>query len=483
MKKITTISLLLAAALGLKAQYSTPNTGQKYNLDSLVANSGGAVTKSASVYTFNQDVKISKTDTLEILTNETIVMGGAVELNLTGFAFFNPSDSIKITNTQGLTYEAIRIDSSNSIIRKTIIEFGGGIAIYDASPLIDSCIIRNNADGTRGAINLFRSNAIIQNSKIHDNRSSAISSGANIASAPRILNNDIRRNVTYNGNKSQINFGTTGSDTIFIVGNTIVGKYTNAGGIAFLPIGAAQVVIENNFIDSNRYGIGMLTGGITSLIKGNTITNNMIQGNENLGGSGINFAGASTNTAIVTDNLITGNLWGVTIQNTASPNLGDLRPSKNSPGLNVIKDNFNNGIEYNLYNNTPDSIYAQNNDWGRLTQIGSDSTIVDKNDDPSLGVVLSSPLNVITSVKETIAQVNILTAYPNPATSNLTIKNTTASNLSKVSLYNMLGEQILSFDLKSNESKTMDVSNLSKGIYFINYMDGDKATSKKVIVQ
>jgi hypothetical protein len=348
---------------------------------------------------------------------------------------------------------------------------------------IDSCIIRNNADGTRGAINLFRSNATIQNSKIHDNRSSAISSGANIASAPKILNNDIRRNVTYNGNKSQINFGTTGSDTIIIKGNTVVGKYTNAGAIAFLPIGPAQVVIENNFIDSNRYGVGMLSGGITSLIKGNTITNNMIQGNENLGGSGLNFAGGSTNTAVVTDNLITGNLWGVTIQNTASPNLGDLRASKNSPGLNVIKNNFNNGTEFNLYNNTPDSIYAQNNDWGRLTQVGSDSTIVDKSDNPSLGVVLSAPTSVITSIKESVVTKNPLSVYPNPATSNVTIQNTAASNLSKVNLYNILGEQILSFDLRANESKSMDVSNLSKGIYFINYMDGNKATSKKLIVQ
>jgi hypothetical protein len=135
MRKITTSLLLLVATLGLKAQYTTPNAGQKYNLDSLVANSAGAVTKTATIYTFVQDVKISKNDTLEILTNETIIMGSDVKLEITGFAHFNPTDSIKITNTPTFTYEPIRIDSTNSIIRKTIIEFGGGISIYDASPI------------------------------------------------------------------------------------------------------------------------------------------------------------------------------------------------------------------------------------------------------------------------------------------------------------------------------------------------------------
>ena len=483
MKKIITISVLLVATFSLKAQYITPNNGQYYNLDSLVLNSGGAVTKSAGTYFFMQDVKLSKTDTLEILTNETIIMGSDVELELTGFAHFNPTDSLKITNTPNQTYAAIRIDSTNSIIRKTILEFGEGIGIYDASPLIDSCTIRNNANGTRGAVNLFRSNATIQNSKIYDNRSSAISSGANIVSVPKILNNDIRRNVTYNGNRSQISLGTSGNDTILIKGNTIVGKYTNAGAIAFLPIGVVQVIIEDNFIDSNRYGIGMLSGGITSLIKGNTITNNNIQGNPNLGGSGINFAGSSSNTAIVTNNIITGNLWGVTIQNNAQPNLGDLRPSQESPGLNVIKDNFNSGIEYNLFNNTPDSIYAQNNDWGRLTKISSDSTIVDKTDDPTLGVVLSSPINVVTtSVNEAFNQNDNLSFFPNPAFNAVTVINKGQNDLSQINLFSLMGELVFTFDLRLNQSKILDVSTLPKGLYFLMYTEKGTLISKKLII-
>ena len=103
-------------------------------------------------------------------------------MNFLGTLIVNPPDSVKFTaiDTTQKFYE-LRLDSTSdaSVLRKMIFEYSiNGIRILDSSPLIDSCVIRNNCTGntsvTATAINLFRSNAVIQNSKIYNNYRVAI---------------------------------------------------------------------------------------------------------------------------------------------------------------------------------------------------------------------------------------------------------------------------------------------------------------------
>ncbi|MBA2760805.1 MAG: hypothetical protein H0U39_02375, partial [Segetibacter sp.] len=76
----------------------------------------------------------------------------------------------------------------------------------------------------------------------------AIQGGANIANAPRIIGNLFQGNNTLNLNVPQINLGATGNDTVRIMNNQMLRASSNSGGIGFLPLGNANVIITGNVI-------------------------------------------------------------------------------------------------------------------------------------------------------------------------------------------------------------------------------------------
>jgi hypothetical protein len=152
-------------------------------------------------------------------------------------------------------------------------------------------------------------------------------------------------------------------------------------------------VITGNVIKNNRYGITFNGGSnINSLISYNQIDSNNTQNNPSLGGSGIAFSGGSASShqnSIVTGNVIRWNLWGITIQNGAKPNLGDLGNTDTSDnGKNWFSGNTNSGTPgINLYNNSPDAIMAQGNYWGSNDPSAIEASIFHQPDNASLGLV------------------------------------------------------------------------------------------------
>src|SRR5690606_37370079 len=153
----------------------------------------------------------------------------------------------------------------------------------------------------------------------------------------------------------------TGADTTFIVGNIIRGDsgLTRVGGISVSSLlGGMQVnvVMDSNLITGNRYGITMY-GATMGLIRYNDIGNNNLETNPLSGGSGISLY-SNTGPVIATGNIITGNLWGITLIGTASVNLGDTSAANYNEGRNIFYDNGNGGSIYALYNNTSNTIPA-----------------------------------------------------------------------------------------------------------------------------
>jgi hypothetical protein len=372
----------------------------------------------------------------------------------------------------------MRLDSTSdaSVLKKLIFEQSiNGIRLLDTSPLIDSCFIRANCFGntstTASAINLFRSNPVISSCRIIRNNRVAIGGGSNIANAPQIINNFIIENNIANGNVPQINLGQSGSGTTLIKGNTIRGLYTNAGGIATLALGTLNIIIEDNIIKNNRYGIAIQNANTFAIIRNNIIDSNNIQGIGSLGGSGINFNGTSTVTAIVTRNMIRWNLWGVTIQNSAKPNLGNLNNSDTSDnGFNYIYGNFHNDTIPDLFNNTADSIWAENNFWGTGNPSIIEQHIFHKPDNPALGFVDYIPVYIPVSVNPVSAiaeSYNLSDAYPNPFNPETTIKFSLPQK-EKVTL------EI--FDITGRLTKTLLNSQLDKGTYSIKF-NGERLAS------
>ncbi len=371
------ILILIISISKTFANYNSPGTAVKWNLDDLVANSGGAVTLNAGEYFINDIVLITATDTLYITTNAIVKFAPATYLSISGVLKINPPSGVKFTAQDiAAGFSGMRIDFSNAtVLKKLTFEYGNSLRLFDCTITIDSCIFKNCTPLTNfgtSAISLFRANPIITNCQFIDNFRAAIQGGFNINNAPKIINCLFMGNNTLNQNVPQINLGatSTGNDTVKIINNQILAASTNSGGIGFLAGGSVYTIIKGNTIKNNRYGMTFNGGSfINALISYNLVENNNTQGDPNLGGSGIAFVGGSSTShqnSIVTGNVFKGNLWGITIQNGAKPNLGNLNNSDTSDnGKNQFINNTNASTpNIDLYNNSPDSISAQNNYWG-----------------------------------------------------------------------------------------------------------------------
>ncbi|MBZ0199336.1 MAG: T9SS type A sorting domain-containing protein, partial [Ignavibacteriaceae bacterium] len=138
-------------------------------------------------------------------------------------------------------------------------------------------------------------------------------------------------------------------------------------------------------------------------IHHNKIYNNNINPDVMTTGSGINFNGSNANIPIVADNEIYGNHWGITIVGSATqpvPNIGNVENvSTLDDGKNIIHDNVQGADVYDLYNNTGNLIYAQNNDWRVYDSLSIENHIVHQADSSIYGLVKFMPFSQFTPVE------------------------------------------------------------------------------------
>ena len=501
MKKKSLFAILFMIAGLIQAQFITPGTGVNWTMDDLVANSGGVVVLTAeNTYQISHDLTIAATDTLSVFQTADINVNQAVLITIGGVLFADLDDNdlltVKSTNEDEF-YKGLKFDNSpGSILNKVDFYFAGGIKLVSSQVEFTSCrFVRFNQGNCTGTIDLYQSHPQIFGCIFTYNTGPAVLSGANGASSPQITNCMIYGNATSNSNMPQINLGTSGTDSIRIVNCSISGTQdlTQVGGIAITTLagGSLKARIEENFIDLNRYGITQYGNNIGSIIRNNDILYNNTQGDPMLGGSGINFYGNSTNQSIVTGNVIYGNLWGITIQNSAMPNLGQLEGSIINPGMNELYSNGNSGEIYDLYNNTPNPVMAENNYWGTMDPEVVEAHIFHQPDNASLGLVDYFPLyDIYTGITENFSQkvpVLIRNISPNPASNEVLIKLNPEIFVSG----NLLVE-ILSLDGKilssesfepSNNTVQMQVNFIPEGLYLVRIKSGEMVEAKKFLIR
>jgi hypothetical protein len=212
-----------------------------------------------------------------------------------------------------------------------------------------------------------------------------------------------------------------------------------------------------------------------------------------LGGSGLNFAGNwTTSSVIVTRNTIRWNLWGITIQNTAKPNLGNFFNSDTADnGNNKIHYNSNSGRYYDLYNNTPDTIKAENNYWGTTIADSIEAHIFHKNDSLALGFVDYIPFAYLTgkiiNPEVKIDNYEYLNVYPNPFNPEMLIRfNLKNSGYVRIKVFDITGREIsviLNEFLKAGiQEKNWNSKGLSSGVYIIRLETPGNIMSKRVAV-
>ncbi len=325
MKKIilSTLLVLLTFTIAIAQDYTTPNTGVTWTLADIAAASPTTITISGNDYTLLGNLTISENDTVIIDSDLTLLIDDAKLVTVFGTFTVN-SNAVTITALdENAPYDGFRFEEFSTInISNATIEYGGGLRVLTETFSIDNCTLTNNVSGatTSAVIQLSRGMPQITNNTISFNENPAIGSAANSAVSAYIFNNMIEGNNQANSNRPQINLGTTlANEPLEIIQNTIIGDpaLEQAGGIAIANFvgGNVNVVIDNNIIRGNRYGITILGINDSAEITNNIIEDNNIQGDPNLGGSGINLnSSTASEDVIVSGNEIRRNLWGITLQ-------------------------------------------------------------------------------------------------------------------------------------------------------------------------
>ncbi len=480
MKKFL-LALILLNSTVYFAQISTPNTGVKWNLDSLVTNFPAAFSLDTLVYAQTQDLLVSKTDTLLLDQSTKWIADSGVRITVAGTFRCEGNlllgNEIKISAFDSTsTFDGFRFEDSSSVyLSNTFISRSGGLRVLTEDfYMVDSDVSYSHSNGvsSSGVLSFSRGKPVILNSVFQYNAQPAIASGANQEVSATIKYNLIRHNNLDNANRPQINLGPTHpNDTTRIISNSIIGdtNLTKVGGISVSSLlggFSVNAIMDSNLIRDNRYGITMYNASF-AYIRYNTISDNDSEPNPLAGGSGISLYG-NTGMVKASRNEISGNYWGVTLLNNASINLGDTATTNYNEGKNTFYNNTNGGITYALYNNTSNTIPALNNCWtgdSTATLADAENVIFHKTDDSSLGEVLYDPIwncydsNI--SIPEEQAPATFM-VYPNPAQTKIHFEMTKAV---KLRIYSLNGRLMDIHELSAGHTE-LDLD-LAPGLYLL----------------
>jgi len=381
--------------LTLDAQWVSPGNGTTYTLPDLVNITDGVVTTGPDGFLINGDMTISTGDVLLIDNQVSRVDIKQVLITVNGSMVCTNDDRVRFYGLNETNHFSMRFENAtNSSLTKMYLSDGAGIQVIESEVTFDDVkFLYFTRDYCNAVINILNCDPIIRNCYFQDNEGAAISSPANGQASPQIFNNSLDANVKDGLNSPQINLGPGADDTIRIVGNTIDDQWAtwHVGGISvadLMSVGSTKVLVKDNIVKEGRYGYNQQGATISSVIVGNQFVDNNHESDPMNGGSGISIYGTTTNNkAILRNNVITGNLWGITAIYMHDIDLG----TADDWGNNEIHDNGNNDNVYDLYNNSACDIMAVGNDWGTVIEEEIADHIYDQNDNPSFGLVTFIP--------------------------------------------------------------------------------------------
>lgn len=394
MKKLFTLAFMFAAVNLAVAQPG----GQAYTLGTLSTLLPNAIQEfSPHQFRIVQDVYLEAGDTLLLETaDELVLVNNGVTIHFFGTLLTQERTSpllIQGDSTQSDYFELRFEEAPTGHISHVHVQYCQKMSLINSNIDIDSCEFDHFSSHV---ISFMNCNPVIRNSYFHDNQACAIQSAVNADGCPTILNNVFYNNVLANTNNPQINIGPGTADTIRIIGNRIEGvASTMSGGIGIMNMynpGVTKVLLKDNVIKNNRYGYTQNGYRISSEILDNQFVDNNLEVTPNNGGSGVSIYGYDESCAAkMRRNLITGNLWGVTAIYYHNVDMGTAE----DPGYNVLYNNGNGGVDYELYNNANSNMTAVGNYWGCDNDAAAETVIYHQPDNASYGLVNYLPIYVL----------------------------------------------------------------------------------------
>lgn len=463
------IALLIAFSIGLwsmlNAQWVSPGNGTTYTLDDLVEIGCVLHDDANATYNITTDITISATDQLNIsienaptalLFNEDdltlTIKGSMVVVGMEQSSYF-------IGMPVYAQHGHIRFEDASAPSHFTFCDIFSlsGIQIINSEVVFERCQIAYfDAYSQSSAVNFMNCDPVFTGCTFFLNQGAALSSPVNGQGSPQLTNCIISYNVRNNSNQPQINLGPGSQDTIRIVGCHIAGSgQEKSGGISIADLmgtGDTKILLKDNLIGNHRYGYNQQGYRLSSTIIGNSFIDNNLETNPMNGGSGISIYGMDENNkAVLRNNIITGNLWGITVINAADVDMG----MEDDWGYNQIYDNGNSGVIYDLYNNSVCDIMAIGNDWGTSEAQVIEGHIVHQHDDPSLGLVNYTPFIDHDGVSE--SNITDFEVWPNPAQGRFTVEGK-----GTMIVTNALGQTIITKEIDGKENVE-----LPRGFYIV----------------
>lgn len=410
MKKSLTIALLsfLTFANLYADSFTTNGDGTTWTLAKLAGTENAGVTNEVDTFTLANTIVIAKNDKFELTAGKIVKMAKGVSLEIEGSASFDMPGNGRARFTRsaegvvpGVVY--FKDDTQETTIKNIDFEYVGLKNFSEKGLVVDSCTFRYHAASSANgssALNMGGNGSyIVRNCIFAQNERSGIGGAAN-APTPILLENcQFVDNGTNNRNYPQVNL--TAATQVTIRNCVVLGNRDKqrVGGIVVSNLTGsaknAHLLIENCFVKDASYGISVYSDQ-TAIVRNNVLINNDVIANANQGGSGLNVTDASgTQNTKFSGNFIMGSLWGASIIGGKTINFGRVDVPEDSEdynvGQNVFYNNGNGGKIYDLYNNSANTVYAQNNFWLTAASFDPeaiDSCIYDKNDDASLGEVI-----------------------------------------------------------------------------------------------
>lgn len=161
---------------------------------------------------------------------------------------------------------------------------------------------------------------------------------------------------------------------------------------------------------------------------------------------------------------------------TATANLGTVTFTNSSANATTYHWNFGTG-------NPADTSNAMNPTFTYTVSDTFTVVLTATNDCGSVSFTLDVPVNIVGINEIPGALIGI---SPNPSSELLNVSISGISGSIRLSIVNVLGQQIYSDELKSDGnhfSKIIDVSNYDKGVYFITLQTEQHATTRKLVVE
>lgn len=141
-------------------------------------------------------------------------------------------------------------------------------------------------------------------------------------------------------------------------------------------------------------------------------------------------------------------------------------------------DNLDDVMHYNISPLEQQRVLSTNNIAGGLDVHSRSTNIV-----ACSQTVMSDSTNCSLSIKED-ELINAITVYPNPAQNQFYIKNASFIALQKASIYDVSGRLISEHDISNTSRiKTIDLTGVSKGIYFVNIHSENNMITKKIVLE